>query len=70
VLGEARLAPAPAHHVQTSVDRGRLQVAVDGQVVYAGDVGDPAATGGVALSVWRRDATRVVPTFTDLRVAP
>jgi peptidoglycan/xylan/chitin deacetylase (PgdA/CDA1 family) len=70
VLGEARLAAAPAHHVQTSVDRGRLQVAVDGQVVYAGDAGDPAATGGVALSVWRRDATRVVPTFTDLRIAP
>jgi hypothetical protein len=70
VLAEARIPPAAAHLVQISVDRGRLAVSIDGQVVHAGDVGDPASAGGVALSVWRRDATRVTPTFTDLRIAP
>jgi hypothetical protein len=53
-----------------AVDGGRLAVSVDGQAVYTSQVPDPAATGGVALSVWRRDATLSVPTFLDLHITP
>ncbi len=70
VLGEARVPAASRHSVVVAVDSGRLVVTVDNSTVFTSPTPDASATGGIALSVWRRVPNLPVPTFTGLRLAP